>query len=149
MDGGLWQLATTAFREREAFQAVRQELHEEVVAGGKRLSERQRELVGWQQVDFVPTFAGIGGGCAGIMLLRRLGVMATSHKLAILLPALPFYVFPYQATYYVRDARYLIEMMRETETAKFARRLRRVYEESAPPNSAVLEELDSGAEISS
>mmetsp|Transcript_87271 Transcript_87271/g.244939 ORF Transcript_87271/g.244939 Transcript_87271/m.244939 type:complete len:151 (-) Transcript_87271:140-592(-) len=147
MEGGLWQLARVSVLERGAFAAVRREVYDEIQDGGRRFSERQRDLVGWQQVDFVPTFAGIAGGCGSIAAFRKLGFMGKSARIMILLPAIPFYVLPYQAVHHMRESRYLVEMMREDKTSKFARRLRNIYADAAPANSTVLDELDSGAEI--
>eukprot|EP00927_Polykrikos_kofoidii_P080608 TRINITY_DN77502_c0_g1_i1.p1 TRINITY_DN77502_c0_g1~~TRINITY_DN77502_c0_g1_i1.p1 ORF type:complete len:149 (-),score=21.16 TRINITY_DN77502_c0_g1_i1:115-561(-) len=142
-----WRLLSAAFHERDAFEAVRSEVHTEVREGGRRFSDRQRELISWQQVDFVPTFAGIVGGCGGIHFIRKFGFWAKSHRLMVLLPAIPCYVLPYQAMYYFREARYLTEMMREDKSSKYSRYLRRVFEDAAPRDSAVLEELEAGAEI--
>mmetsp|Transcript_15006 Transcript_15006/g.43021 ORF Transcript_15006/g.43021 Transcript_15006/m.43021 type:complete len:148 (+) Transcript_15006:69-512(+) len=147
MERLVW-LARATIRERDALTEVRQELHEEIRNGGKLLSERQRELTGWQQQDLVPAMAGIVGGCGGIAAFRKLGFLAKSKKVLILLPALPCYILPYQFLYHVRETEYLVEMMREDRSSKFARNLRSTFEKVNPlGESAVLEELDCGSDI--
>mmetsp|Transcript_46235 Transcript_46235/g.93281 ORF Transcript_46235/g.93281 Transcript_46235/m.93281 type:complete len:153 (-) Transcript_46235:175-633(-) len=144
----LFWLARATVREQEALAEVRREVHEEIRNGGKRLSERQNELTGWQQRDLVPAITGIVGGCGGIAAFRKFGFMAKSKKWMILLPALPCYILPYQLFYHVRETEYLVEMMREDRSGKFSRKLRSVFEKaSAARSSAVLEELDCGSDI--
>mmetsp|Transcript_24449 Transcript_24449/g.42787 ORF Transcript_24449/g.42787 Transcript_24449/m.42787 type:complete len:150 (-) Transcript_24449:15-464(-) len=136
-----------AFFDRAALNICRSEVHEEIRAGGKRLSKRQLELTDLQQRDFVPTLVGIFGGCAGISVFRKVGFFSKYHRLAIILPSLPCYVLPYQATFHVREAVYLVEMMREDKSNKFARSLRKKFEANADKNSVLLEELEAGSEI--
>mmetsp|Transcript_2996 Transcript_2996/g.7660 ORF Transcript_2996/g.7660 Transcript_2996/m.7660 type:complete len:148 (+) Transcript_2996:54-497(+) len=139
--------AHAAVVDRHAFEEVRMEVEEEVREGGRRFSVRQRELTEWAQTDFVPTMGGIAGGCTGIELMRRLGFMSSYHRLFLLLPAIPFYIWPYQVLYYTREARYLVEMMREEKSCQFARRLQKIFQASASKGSKILDDLDHGAEI--
>jgi len=144
----LWWHISAAVRERESLDEVRREVHDEIGNGGKRFSERQRELTDWQQRDFVPTLTGIAGGCGGIAALRWFGVMAKSSRWMIVLPALPFYIVPYQFMFHAREAEYLVSMMREDKSSKFAKRLRSTFEASCKGrDSAVLEEIEAGSEI--
>mmetsp|Transcript_65123 Transcript_65123/g.187175 ORF Transcript_65123/g.187175 Transcript_65123/m.187175 type:complete len:149 (-) Transcript_65123:62-508(-) len=137
-----------AVQERAAIHEVRSEVHDEIGTGGKRFSARQRELVDWQQRDFVPAIGGIVGGCSSIALMRRLGVMAKSPRFMIVVPALPFYIVPYQVFYYAREAEFLVEMMREDKSSKFAQKLRASFEAGCSKKaSAVMEELEAGSEI--
>merc|ERR1711862_691434 len=128
--GPLWY-AKAALRDRVAFQVVSQLVHEEVSVGGKRFSDRQRQLTEEKQVDFMPNFAGLAVGCPSILALRGVGFMKKYPRIMILLPALPFYVVPYQMVYHAREAAYLLEMMREAKSSKFAGRLRKAFESSA------------------
>mmetsp|Transcript_111937 Transcript_111937/g.176305 ORF Transcript_111937/g.176305 Transcript_111937/m.176305 type:complete len:151 (-) Transcript_111937:99-551(-) len=139
--------AVAAVQDREAFSEVREEVHREIQAGGKRFSERQLQLTDHQQRDFVPTFAGLAGGCSSIAAFRRIGFFSKYPRIMILIPAIPFYIFPYQAFYYTREAQYLVQMMREDKSSKFAKRLRSKFEDVASSDSSILEELQAGSEI--
>eukprot|EP00929_Paragymnodinium_shiwhaense_P045340 TRINITY_DN23176_c0_g1_i2.p1 TRINITY_DN23176_c0_g1~~TRINITY_DN23176_c0_g1_i2.p1 ORF type:complete len:175 (+),score=16.05 TRINITY_DN23176_c0_g1_i2:81-527(+) len=141
--------AKAVLQERDAFEAVRQEIYDEIRDGGKKLSERQKEITEWQQVDFVPTLLGIAGWVLCIKMCRRTGFLSPpKHNMFMAgLPAIPCYVVPFQTLYYYREARYMVEMMREDKTSRFATKLRKIYQENAPNRSVILEDLESGAEI--
>eukprot|EP00931_Biecheleriopsis_adriatica_P124216 TRINITY_DN99325_c0_g1_i1.p2 TRINITY_DN99325_c0_g1~~TRINITY_DN99325_c0_g1_i1.p2 ORF type:complete len:151 (+),score=28.68 TRINITY_DN99325_c0_g1_i1:45-497(+) len=148
MERFLWILKSTV-QEQEPLAVVRQEVHAEIVEGGKAFSERQQELTRWQQADFAPTILGLIGGCGAITLCRRYGFLKKGPRLMVLIPAFPCYIIPYQVSFHVRETEYLIEMMRE-DRQKFARRLRKKFEVACASSnrpSAILEDLESGAEI--
>mmetsp|Transcript_58819 Transcript_58819/g.108644 ORF Transcript_58819/g.108644 Transcript_58819/m.108644 type:complete len:147 (+) Transcript_58819:35-475(+) len=133
--------AKAAVTDLHAFKEVRVEVEDELKMGGNRLSERQRELTDRRGTDIVPIIGGTIGGCAGVELVRRMGILAKYNRLFLLAPAVPAYIWPYQVLFYAREAQYLVEMMREEKTNKFARRLRKIFEASASQGSTVLEDL--------
>eukprot|EP00747_Dinoflagellata_sp_TGD_P178659 gnl/TRDRNA2_/TRDRNA2_28004_c0_seq1.p1 gnl/TRDRNA2_/TRDRNA2_28004_c0~~gnl/TRDRNA2_/TRDRNA2_28004_c0_seq1.p1 ORF type:complete len:151 (-),score=29.85 gnl/TRDRNA2_/TRDRNA2_28004_c0_seq1:61-513(-) len=147
MTTSAWTLAQAVVTDREAFAEVRAQVHTEIINGGKNLSKRQRTLTEQQQVDFVPTIAGILCGLAGISVFRSIGLFRKSNRLLILLPAIPCYVVPYQAVYHYREAVFLMEMMREDQSCKLAKRLRASFEAKAAKNSVIVDELEAGSEI--
>ncbi|CAJ1403006.1 unnamed protein product [Effrenium voratum] len=142
----VWWLAQVAVREQEGLREVRKEVHAEIEQGGKAFSERQRELTSWQQGDVVPTLLGLFFGCSCIMLCRRLAFFGKAPRPLVLVPAVPCYLVPYQVSYHVREAEYLIEMMRE-DKQKFAKRLRAKFQVASGDGSAVLDDLESGYDI--
>uniref|UniRef100_A0A7S1FH49 Uncharacterized protein n=1 Tax=Noctiluca scintillans TaxID=2966 RepID=A0A7S1FH49_NOCSC len=142
-----WSIVSAAFSDRDAFTEVRNEVEAEIGNGGNRLSQRQMELIRQAQIDAVPTLVGTAGGCGGIWLARTFRFFPRMHRAWAILPAIPCYIVPYQISYYFRDTVFLVEMMREDKSSNFAKRLRRTFEDHARPNSIVLDELDSGAEI--
>eukprot|EP00933_Yihiella_yeosuensis_P056712 TRINITY_DN56115_c0_g1_i1.p1 TRINITY_DN56115_c0_g1~~TRINITY_DN56115_c0_g1_i1.p1 ORF type:complete len:176 (+),score=31.66 TRINITY_DN56115_c0_g1_i1:71-529(+) len=147
MDRYKW-LFSAALREQEALAVVRKEVHAEIENEGKKMSERQRQVTSWQQVDFVPNICGLVSGLASIALFRKAGFMSKGNRFLVLLPAAPCYLFPHQLTYHVRETEYLVEMMREDN--KFGRKLRASFEAANSGHnrpSAILEELESGSDI--
>ncbi|CAK0897760.1 unnamed protein product [Prorocentrum cordatum] len=139
----VWWLATATVRERDALDAVRQSILD-IEDGGTLFTERQKDLTKWQQSDMSPAFSGLVGGCASIAVFRRLGLFTRGPKMMIILPAMPFYVLPYQFSA-VAD---LVEMMREEKNGRFARQLQKTFRAaSAVADSAVLDDIEGGKQL--